>query len=151
MNVERNLVFYMTVLRSSFLTYYKKRIEEINLSKGQQYFIIAIGSSKICSPNSISQLVRMDAGHTTRYINKLVDTGFVVKNPNPNDGRSCFLELTAKGKDAYEKSRNVFTDWVDDKMSRLSIEEGRQLHYLLAKLLEQKEDENDGQTTIKSN
>ncbi|MEA4876064.1 bilirubin utilization transcriptional regulator BilQ [Anaerorhabdus sp.] len=149
--MKRNLLFYMIGLRSSFLDYYKERMEEINLSKGQQYFILAIGSSKMCSPNSISQLVKMDAGHTTRYINKLVDSGFVVKTPNPNDGRSCFLELTIKGKEAYEKSRNVFADWIDNRMKRLSHEEGKQILNLLAKLLEQKEDENDGQKTIKSN
>lgn len=36
-------------------------------------------------------------------------------------------------------------------MKRLSHEEGKQILNLLAKLLEQKEDENDGQKTIRSN
>lgn len=142
--MEENLVLYMTKLRESFMSYYKTRIEEIGLSKGQQYFVLAIGASKKCSPNEISQLAKMDAGHTTRYINRLVDSGYVIKTPNPNDGRSCFIELTIKGKEAYEKSRNIFSEWTKNKMKNLTKQESTCLFSLLAKLFDEKEDEING-------
>ncbi|MEG0239261.1 bilirubin utilization transcriptional regulator BilQ [Anaerorhabdus sp.] len=142
--MKKDLVFYMTKLRISFMDYYKAKLEEIGISKGQQYFILAIGASKKCSPNKVSQLAQMDAGHTTRYINKLVDTGFVSKTPNPNDGRSCFLELTAKGIVAYEKSRNIFQEWTKDKMNHLTKGESVELFRLLGKLFDEKEDGKNG-------
>ncbi len=139
--MDKNLVFYMNALRSSFMQYYKEKMDEIGLSKGLHYFIIAIGSTTKCSPNEVAQKTKMDAGHTTRYVNKLVDAGYVIKEPNPNDGRSCYLKLTEKGLNAYTQSKNIFKDWTDNMMSNLTPTESEQLMSLLSKLFNGKENQ----------
>lgn len=148
--MDKNLVFYMNALRTSFMQYYKEKMDEIGLSKGLHYFIIAIGSTSKCSPNEVAQRTKMDAGHTTRYVNKLVDAGYVIKEPNPNDGRSCYLKLTDKGLNAYKKSKNIFKDWTESMMSNLTQDESEQLMILLSKLFNGKENQFNEQIDLTS-
>jgi len=77
--------------------------------------------------------------HAFRVVPALLDrleaAGLVRRLPDPEDRRAVVVELTEKGRDAWDMSANVQGRREAFIASRLTKEEQRQLNTLLRKLL----------------
>ena len=76
--------------------------------------------------NALAEALHLDASTVTRQVTALVAGGFVARRPDPADGRSSTLALTAGGRRimrAVEKERRrilneMFCDWSEKRPAR---------------------------------
>lgn len=73
--------------------------------------IAALRNGKTLTMTEIAEKISRDRSTVTTLVNKLVAAGYVITEKNPDDKRSSFVKLTAKG----EGTREVFRD-ISDKM-----------------------------------
>ncbi|MBD8871040.1 MarR family winged helix-turn-helix transcriptional regulator [Nocardioides donggukensis] len=69
-------------------------------------------------------------------VDELVDMGYVVRQPDPSDGRAKLIVLTDRGRQAVEAGRRTI-EGLEDQVTAILGEHGhRQLRRLLTKLLD---------------
>jgi DNA-binding MarR family transcriptional regulator len=126
----------------------KRRVREEappqDLSWGQ---LSVLGQLYRAGPSSVSELARAESvrpqsmGET---IAVLQTAGYVVGNPDPNDGRRTVLSLTPLARELVQKRRAQREDWLFQKIKqKLSGGEQKQLMEALAlmrRLVDPKED-----------
>lgn len=117
------LSIYITALKKDFDYYCNKRLQELGISSGLMFFLIYIGNHPNCSPKDLSSAIKADTGHTTRSVEKLVQSGFVVRKTKETDKRVLQLHLTEKGNYAFFEIKNLFKDWDDYVLKDISMED----------------------------
>lgn len=73
--------------------------------------------------NVLARTLHLDASTVTRQVTALERSGFVARRPDPTDGRSSSLVLTADGRrtmrcverDRRRVLRELFGDWTEDE------------------------------------
>jgi DNA-binding MarR family transcriptional regulator len=133
--MQNTLSLYTTILYKDFTTFCDKELYEMGLSRGLLYFVLYLGRNPNCSPSNISQALHFDSGHTTRSIDKLVNTGFVIRKKSEEDKRVYKLQLTEKGNQVFEESRVLFSKWDEKIFEGISADERELLMPLLEKLI----------------
>ncbi|MGL5693603.1 MAG: bilirubin utilization transcriptional regulator BilQ [Peptostreptococcaceae bacterium] len=128
------LAYYISVLRKDFTIFCNERLIDLGISQGLLYFIIYIGKNPNCSPTELSNKLKLDSGHTTRSIDKLVKSEFIVKEKNINDKRSSVLNLTEKGKNVFQESYKMFYSWDNKVLKNISEEEENILIKVISKI-----------------
>lgn len=69
-------------------------------------------------------------------VDELVDMGYVVRRPDPADGRAKLIVLTKRGRDAVAAGRQTI-EGVEEQVTQILGEPGhRELRRLLSKLLD---------------
>jgi DNA-binding MarR family transcriptional regulator len=69
-------------------------------------------------------------------VDELVDMRYVVRRPDPDDGRAKLIVLTKRGRDAVAAAR-VTIDGIEEQVTAILGERGhRELRQLLSKLLD---------------
>jgi DNA-binding MarR family transcriptional regulator len=98
--------------------------------------------------NELADVLHLDASTVTRQVTALVAGGFVARRPDPADGRSSTLVLTAEGRrimGAVERDRRVvlhelFSDWAEGErrdLGRVLTKLNISLGHRVARLHEQ--------------
>ena len=139
--MEKTFSFFARSLEKDFSGFCNEKLQELGLSKGLLYFILYIGKHRDCSPGDLSQNLKFDTGHTTRSIDKLVNMGFVLRQKSDFDKRAYLLQLTDKGQAAFLASHDLFSQWDEKILEKISQEERVQLMTLLEKLVSMKGDQ----------
>lgn len=83
------------------------------------------------SPGQLIDNTMVTSGTMTNRIDQLVKSGLVVRAQNPEDGRSVFVELTARGLDVVERAVTDHVDNLARLTTPLSERDFRQLDRLL--------------------
>ena len=130
------LAYYSSVLYRDFTAYTSEKLEKLGLHFGLLFFLIYVGKHPGATPSDLTQTLRLDWGHSQRCITKLVENGFLTKE---KVGRHYQLNLTDKGRDAFEISHQVFFDWDAQHLTALTAEERETLFALLQKLAPRRE------------
>lgn len=60
------------------------------------------------TPRSLAEHLALSLSATTAMIDRLVAAGYVHRIPNPEDGRSVYLEITPTGVDAVQDARELY-------------------------------------------
>lgn len=76
----------------------------------------------------ISELMAIDMSVTSRHVAHLAERGWVERHPDPQDGRSRLLRITARGRRQVdllselttETLREHLHDWTDEDIGRLN-------------------------------
>ncbi len=69
-------------------------------------------------------------------VDELVDMGYVLRRPDPDDGRAKLIVLTKRGRDAVAAGRQTI-DGIEGQVTEILGEHGhRELRRLLSKLLD---------------
>lgn len=131
----QTLAYYSSVLHRDFTAYTSEKLEKLGLHFGLLFFLIYVGKHPGATPSDLTQTLRLDWGHSQRCITKLVENGFLTKE---KVGRRYQLELTEKGREAFEVSHQVFFDWDDLRLAALTAEERQTLFALLQKAVPQR-------------
>lgn len=138
--MRKTLSLFATIIHKDFSEFCNEKLQEIGISRGLLYLILYIGKNPGCSPSAISCDLRFDSGHTTRSIDKLVNTGFVIRKKSELDKRSYILKLTEKGQVAFASSYSLFAQWDEEAFENFSPDDQNQLITLLEKLVNTKGD-----------
>ena len=91
----------------------------------------------------LTQLARkanMTPQSMAELVDELVDMGYVVRRPDPNDGRAKLIVLTKRGRDAVAAGRQTIES-IEEQVTQILGERGHQeLRRLLLKLLNTTDD-----------
>ena len=133
----RTFSYACTVLYRRFSHYTSQRLHQWGLSFGTLFFIIYVGKHPGCTQSELTAALHLDWGHSQRTVLKLVESGFLLRE---KDGRVYRLNLSERGQQAFAASHQVFFDWDQETLSRLSDAEQQQLFSLLAKAFQKEAD-----------
>ena len=141
--MERTLAYAIAVLRRDFKMYCQQELLKLGVSLGQLYFLLYIGKYQPCTSKALAEALLVDAGQTTRSVDKLVDAGLVNREKSPLDKRSVALTLTAQGELAYERSRQLFAEWDQLALSYLEPAEAEAFMQMMTRLAEERKRDQD--------
>ncbi len=129
-----SFAFCVSVLRKKFAAFCTQRLSEMDVTYGQLYIILFLGKRESCSPKDIAAALKLDAGHLNRTLTKMVQEGLVVQQKSAVDKRAHVIQLTDKGRQVFEKSRNLFQEWDETALEVLTESEKKTLMQLIRKV-----------------
>lgn len=119
------------ILYRAFTAYTSRRLQELGLSFGVLFLLVYVGKHPDCTQGELTQALELDWGYCQRSVVRLVEDGFLLRE---RKGRAYHLNLSEKGRQAFELSHQVFSDWDGQALAPLSGEERKQLLRLLRKV-----------------
>ncbi|MFC6175493.1 MarR family winged helix-turn-helix transcriptional regulator [Companilactobacillus huachuanensis] len=117
----------------------KRRIASSYLKdKGLNAFesiILAIVYKKgSCTQDRIGEITLSDGASVARSLKKLESYGYVLRKPDPDNGRRKIVTITEKGEDLYGKVRHDFHASNEIMFKGITSEEQAQLENILEKV-----------------
>ena len=97
------------------------------ITLSQCHTIVEIGRAGTMSANMLTEILGVDKSTVSKSIDKLVNNEFLVRDSDPEDGRSVILRLSDKGQLAFEEIEKratiyfgeVVADIPDDKREQV--------------------------------
>jgi DNA-binding MarR family transcriptional regulator len=80
-----------------------------------------------CGMSGISERFEITPAAASQLVDKLVQSGFVKREEDPNDRRAKMLNLTDKGRKLIEQGIEERYRWVDELAGKLNLEERAQV------------------------
>ena len=87
------------------------------------------------SPGKLARIMELSSGAMTNRLDRLEQSGFVRRLPDPDDRRGILVELTPEGKRVYEDAVGAQGRKESLVASALSVPEKKQLNALLRRLM----------------
>ena len=86
--------------------------------------------------SELSGVLRVSNGNVTGIVDRLVEEGFVARNPVPGDRRAMMVALTAAGVSQFETLAAAHEALVDGLLGRVTATEAEAMTADLARLVE---------------
>ena len=80
-----------------------------------------------CGMSGISERFELTPAAASQMVDKLVQSGYIVREEDPNDRRAKLLKLTDKGRQLIEQGNEERHHWVNDLAGKLTMEERAQI------------------------
>jgi MarR family transcriptional regulator, organic hydroperoxide resistance regulator len=88
-----------------------------------------------CRVNDIAEELSITVGGTSKLIDRIEAAGYCVRRANPDDRRSCIIELTAAGRRVLAKALKAFEEELELRIgSAVPPRSLQQFHSTLTKL-----------------
>lgn len=84
----------------------------------------------------LSEALQVDLSVTSRHVGALVEAGYLERRPDPADGRSSRIHITAQGRAALKATRDRQTVWLQGLLEDWSDERAAIANEVLVELLE---------------
>ena len=94
-----------------------------DITNNDMHIIEAIGLSGENTMSAVAKKLNITAGSLTTSVNALVNKKYVKRQRSEEDRRVVFLDLTEKGKRAYEHHREYHRQMTEAVLARLNDEE----------------------------
>ena len=94
-----------------------------DITNNDMHIIEAVGLSGENTMSVVAKKLGITAGSLTTSVNSLVNKKYVTRQRSEEDRRVVFLQLTAKGKRAYEHHREYHRQMTEAVISRLDENE----------------------------
>ncbi len=111
--------------------YLDKRLEPLGLNSSQHMFVLMICEEPGLSQEKMFSSFYLHPSNITRAIAALEKQGFLIRQPNPADKRTCCLIPTDKAKETYPKIKEIVQSWYDIVLEGFTVEEKRLLDRLV--------------------
>lgn len=128
--MQQTLAYYVTVFYRRFAAYTSAQLQELGLNFGSLFLILYVGKHPGCSQAELTAALGLDWGYSQRSVARLVEDGVLIRE---KEGRAYRLDLSEKGRKAFDISHQVFFDWDAQNLHTLTPEEQNTLMALLAK------------------
>jgi MarR family multiple antibiotic resistance transcriptional regulator len=113
-----------------------EHISPLEVTPRQFKVLCAIHYAECVTPVELRKLLSVDSGALTRMLDRLIDRGWVARQPNPKDKRGVLIRLTAEGVDLCERCRCLLGQSLHQELTKnLTTEEIILLEDLLRKVL----------------
>ncbi len=103
--------------------YVGQQLNDIRLSSGLFYFIIALDQVDSLNMSELASAVGVDNAYITRSVEKLSTLGYVQKIQNEQDRRVFRVSLTPTGKKIANRVNRVMQQWVELVTVDVSMED----------------------------
>jgi len=101
----------------------------------EQFMILELLYNKGSHPiQKISDVFSIPSGSITYVVDKLEKTGYVERQPSPDDRRSSIVVLTEKGKELFDDLFPKHVEYISENFSFATPEEKLQLIEILKKI-----------------
>jgi len=108
---------------------------DIDLTISQMKMIGFVHGKVVCRTQDIADGMDITAPTVSVAVNKLVATGWLVKNPDPNDGRATLISLAEKSKEVFGEMQKKQKLGIKKILSSLTKEEQNSLFVLLNRIV----------------
>lgn len=125
---------YEKMINKYHYRFLEERFKELNLSRAEAPYIKMIYHHSPIKMNTLISNVVFHKSHTTRAVNQMVKDELIVKEKDPQDGRSYIITITDKGSRIAKKVNQVLDDWEELLNSALSEEERKSLDIMREKV-----------------
>jgi len=78
-------------------------LEGLDLPQMHMRILRHLSDNGTATPLAIASTINRDRGHVTRLLQELSAEGLITLKPNPQDGRSKLVVLTAKAQDIFAR------------------------------------------------
>lgn len=89
---------------------------DCGLTLGRVEVLEVIARLETCRVNDIADEIGITWGGASKIVDRLEGTRLCHRRPNPEDGRSSLIQLTATGRRALTKAVKVMTDELDEQV-----------------------------------
>lgn len=110
---------------------YKKRLQRFSLTPSQHLVLFALSEEEGISAGELGKRLTLDNATLSGILDRLSDSGWVIKEASEKDKRSLKLYLTAKAKEHIPHLERETTEANQEALSRFGIEEKVLLKRLL--------------------
>jgi DNA-binding MarR family transcriptional regulator len=93
------------------------------LSMPQFSVLMQLHHKGVCGVSDISERFDVTNAAASQLVDKLVQSGFIKREEDPQDRRAKLLNLTEKGKELIQQGIEERYRWVDQLAERLTVEE----------------------------
>ncbi|MBP2635161.1 MAG: transcriptional regulator, MarR family [Firmicutes bacterium] len=97
------------------------------ITLSQSYTIIEIGRAGTISVNLLTEILGVDKSTVSKSIDKLVNSGIVVRDTDPEDRRSVLLRLTDKGQAVFEEIEERAMAYFEEVVAALTGDKCEQI------------------------
>lgn len=117
-------------------------LQAANRSLSMRYDTVRFGilqlgyDRKRIRPSEIAALLEVNPSSVTRRVQELKDDGLIRVTSDPDDGRSLFVEITARGKTEVQRYRSAAVRDVTELVHDWNTADIRTLASLLERLVE---------------
>jgi DNA-binding MarR family transcriptional regulator len=99
-----------------------------SIDKSGYWLLVRVSEDEPIRLSDLADAVDLDLSTVSRQMRDLVDGGLITKVPDPQDGRSSFLSLSARGAAVLESVSearrealaDALTDWSDEERATLA-------------------------------
>ena len=114
-------------------------LSPFGLSSGDYGVLAALrraGEPYELTPSKLYSRLERSSGGMTKMLKRLEDRGYVVRAPDPDDGRGSVVSLTAAGLEVQDRVFSAFLSSTRDLLAPLSEIELKDTDEMLRKLLD---------------
>lgn len=135
MDKHRSLIKAIFDIYRISLTHISQRASEYGISRGQWYFLNRLlFENDGISQEQLSAEMYVDSAHTARAMKQLEDNGFIVRKPDPEDGRKKIIFVTKRSMDIKEDYHKIYKELNQVLIQGFSSEEQKTVKALLNKM-----------------
>lgn len=116
----------------------------VGLDRAPYTALVRISEHAPIRLSRLAEVVGLDISTVSRHVARLEHDGYVVRSPDPDDGRASLLAITAAGNDALDRVRDARRTHLQQRLEHWDGADIGRLAALLARLLEAFDDERDG-------
>jgi DNA-binding MarR family transcriptional regulator len=107
LKLDNQLCFRLYVASRNMTRLYHPLLEQYNLTYPQYIVLLVLFEKEVIDFKELSTIVDLKTGTLTPIVNKIEETGYLIKQKNPDDARKVNILLTIKGKDLRESIISV--------------------------------------------
>ena len=111
-----------------------ERRQSTGLTLSDRAVIMVLGQFPLINSRRLSELMRINPGTISVYVQRLVNKGLIEKTQDEADRRNWLLQLTEYGGVVFQDTISATEDFTRDFMTVLDEEEQKTLHKLLLKV-----------------
>jgi DNA-binding MarR family transcriptional regulator len=127
MQLTKSLRAWMDIYMQRSMGNWWRFAKSTGLSMPQFSLMMQMYHHGACGMSGLSERFEITPAAASQMVDKLVQSGFMVREEDPADRRAKTLNLTAKGRQLIEQGIEERYRWVDDLAGKLNPEEGEQI------------------------
>ncbi|MBK6792683.1 MAG: MarR family transcriptional regulator [Anaerolineales bacterium] len=121
--LKQTLHTWMDVFMHRSMRSWTQFAKTTGLSMPQFSILMQLHHKGPCGMSEISERFDITAAAASQLTEKLVQGGYIERTEDPNDRRAKSIQLTPKGKDLVEAGMTERYRWMDELISKLSVED----------------------------
>ncbi len=128
------IFFQLAKTNRKGIQFLNHNLEELKLTSAQGMVINSLGEENNVMFNHLGEKLNLTSATLTGIVDRLEKSGFVKRQPNPEDRRSVLVALTETGKDILPKTQSIIVSANKKFLNDLSVEEEIMIRGLLNRI-----------------
>lgn len=133
LKLENQLCFPLYACSKEIIRRYKPYLDPLDLTYTQYITMMVMWERQEITIKGLGKILYLDSGTLTPVLKKLEAKGYITRERSQEDERSVFVTITDKGRKLKEIAAEIPIKL--GACVKLSVEESKQLHSLLYRVL----------------